>query len=733
MKATQMDSFLASTTSKHVQREETIGAIRRVTELSRGCRLATADGTPIQPLASSATVPRPVVSLKTLYTDFEVRELPAFYGHGAPLRLELDSSTTTTATTPTTTASATGGVGDAAKVDKAAQAATAVSDESGNVKRSRESDSEENQNSGDIEIPRSEAQEPHVTAPSYSVVETIGPLVSADDLAALLSGLAAETKSIPLPSVVDKESRGQLHAAIKACLGATHVSSTVDGVVCVVKANAADRREERRRSRTQRPPPKYHHFTLYKENTDSNQALRMIAAHLRLSSRQLQFCGTKDKRAVTLQRVAIRETTVERLKSINDRIFGLHNVIKVCGFTQEGHGLRLGDARGNHFRIALRVFPGQTYVSTSMQPSASVLTADYLQEVERVVRTYGVINYFGPQRFGTTAVLTSDVGVQFLRGNLREGLRLLLASKATIVPEMAKAVELFEGHKYTEALQATPYYCYQERDVLKHLSTNPNDYLGALQAMARTMAMMYFHAVQSLVWNRVASSRLSGSERMQAEVGDLVYESTYQERLSGTDAKSDDAYTLLAMAEDDDAAATDPKMPTVRKLVSAGECARFTLADVLLPVPGPDQALLYPESAGCSRADYAQVLQELQIDFESPHTLSLIKIFHFHGTYRALGVRPTDFELRLETAASWRAPVLRSDWELYCAQEHVALPPPTTVAEAVAACEPQGEIQVMVAAFSLPPGSYATSVIREFCIPSTDGFPGTSNEAEQED
>ncbi|KPI90569.1 hypothetical protein ABL78_0329 [Leptomonas seymouri] len=704
-----MNDFLASTTQKHLQREETIGATRRIVDLSRA-------SDPSAHTASTATaLCRPVVSLKTLYTDFEVRELPAFYGNGAPLRLELESNSNRTNSSN----------GDDAGAEQREQAATTSPVEwSGGAKRSRDGDENNGEATSEVEAlkPPSPAQS---SSSACSIAETIGALVSPDDLAALLAGLTAEAKSIPLPSVTDKEKRGQLHGAIKACLGGTHVSNTVNGVVCVVKANAADRREERRRSRAQRPPPIYHHFTLYKENTDSNQALRMVAAHLKLSSRQLQFCGTKDKRAVTLQRVAIRETTVERLKSINARTFGLHNVIKACGFTQEAHGLRLGDANGNHFRIVLRVFPHHkacTLDSSSESESALpsvALTADYLKEVEGVVRAHGVVNYFGPQRFGTTEVLTSDVGVQFLRGNFREGLRLMLASKATIVPEMAKAVELLESQKYVEALQAAPYYCYQERDVLKHLSSNANDYLGALQSMPRTMAMMYFHAVQSLVWNRMASARLSGPERLQVEVGDLVLESMYQARLSG---KQEEGACTIIPAIVEDAVVADSKIPPVRKITSEEECTRFTLADIMLPVPGPDQELVYPDAFGCSRADYGMVLQELGIDFQSKEALSLIKIFHFHGTYRALGVRPKDFELRIQTAASWRTPVLHSDWEVFCAQENIKTLSTTDVTEEVATSEPKGEIQVVVASFSLPPGSYATSVLREFCIPSTEGL-----------
>ncbi|KAG5465159.1 hypothetical protein LSCM4_00612 [Leishmania orientalis] len=674
-----LPQFLETVARRHSAREESIGATRRIVELYHGG--ASADG------AESL----PVVSLKTLYTDFEVRELPAFYGDGAPLVLELGSST------------AGKSEGDAARNGVIV----------GSPKRPRGAQELD----GETVAAPKEA-ETSAPAPSSSVAEVIGPLISAEDLANLLTGLADAAKSIPLPSVTDKEKRAELHKAIKKCLSGTHVSNTVEGVVNVVKANAADRREERRRSRTKRPAPKYHHFTLYKENTDGNQALRMLAHHLKLSSRQLQFCGTKDKRAVTLQRVAIRETTVERLNTINSRTFGAHNVIKVCGFTEEDHGLRLGDANGNHFRIVLRVFPAAPSSAESETPMRHSLTAEYLQEIERVVRTVGVINYFGPQRFGTTTVLTSDVGAQFLQGRLRDGLRMMLASKACIVPEMQRVLQLFDASDYAAALQAAPYHCYQERDILKHLMTNPNDYLGSLQAIARTMAMMYFHAVQSLVWNRVASSRLSDAGRTRAEVGDLVFESTYRERLGGRDAQPTNH-------------SDDSKLPAALRLTSEDDCARFGLEDILLPVPGPDQDLVYPSSAGCTRGDYDAVLAELGIDFASKEALALMKVFHFHGTYRALGVRPKDFALRLETVATWRAPVLKSDWEKHCDAEGIVTPALSNPPSAASVLEPAGPVQAVVAAFSLPPGSYATSVLREFCIPVTESYPG--NDAGNED
>ncbi|GET93673.1 hypothetical protein, conserved [Leishmania tarentolae] len=680
MNLDQVSQLLTSVVRRHTAREQSIGAKCRLVALYSG------------DASGDVGLSLPVASLKTLYTDFEVRELPAFYGDGAPLVLQLSGS----ASTETGDDSTRNGVGVSSP------------------KRPRDSQ----EGYGEQEVASNIAETSGMVECS-TVEEAIGPLISPEDLANLLTGLAASAKSIPLPSVTEKEKRTELHQAIKKCLGDTHVSNTLDGVVTVVKANAADRREERRRSRISRPEPKYHHFTLYKENMDSNQALRMLAHHLKLSSRQLQFCGTKDKRAVTLQRVAVRETTVERLKTINSRSFGAHNVIKVCSFTEEKHGLRLGDALGNHFRIVLRMFGGVPSAAESETSMRHALTEQYLHEIQRIVHEVGVINYFGPQRFGTTSVLTSDVGIQFLQGHLREGVRLILESKAHLVPEMQQVLQLFDASDYAAALQATPYYCYQERDILKHLSTNPNDYLGSLQAISRAMAMMYFHSVQSLVWNLLASSRLCDKSRAHAEVGDLVLESTYQERLAGREVQP---------TPDSDSS----KLAAVRRLTNKDECARFGLEDVLLPVPGPDQDLVYPFSIGCTRGDYDAVLAQLGIDFLSKEALGLMKVFHFHGTYRPLVVRPKEFSLRLETVAGWRTPVLKSDWEKYCDAEGIASPAPSSAGNGASVLEPTGPVQVIVTTFSLPPGSYATSVLREFCIPTTENGRAKDSETEDE-
>lgn len=60
--------------------------------------------------------------------------------------------------------------------------------------------------------------------------------------------------------------------------------------------------------------------------------------------------GTKDRRAVTAQRVSLYRYTAERVKEINARLRG----IRLSDFTYEEKPCILGDLWGNRFQIALR-------------------------------------------------------------------------------------------------------------------------------------------------------------------------------------------------------------------------------------------------------------------------------------------------------------------------------------------------------------------------------------------
>ena len=96
----------------------------------------------------------------------------------------------------------------------------------------------------------------------------------------------------------------------------------------------------------------YVHFTLYKENKDTMEVLYFLASKLKVPIRTFQFAGTKDRRGVTVQRVAIYRVHADQIMRLNKFARGW----RVGDFTYEKHGLGLGDLGGNEFLLTLRDF-----------------------------------------------------------------------------------------------------------------------------------------------------------------------------------------------------------------------------------------------------------------------------------------------------------------------------------------------------------------------------------------
>lgn len=118
--------------------------------------------------------------------------------------------------------------------------------------------------------------------------------------------------------------------------------------------------------------PPYIHFTLQKTNRETMDCLGHISRVLKVHTKDLNVCGTKDKRAVTVQRVSLKRGnwTIENVwraingVSIGERV-GRRTVEEAL--TKRGdRGARIGDLcyarkqldlgmlKGNHFTITLR-------------------------------------------------------------------------------------------------------------------------------------------------------------------------------------------------------------------------------------------------------------------------------------------------------------------------------------------------------------------------------------------
>ncbi|PIN96803.1 hypothetical protein AB205_0108150, partial [Aquarana catesbeiana] len=149
------------------------------------------------------------------------------------------------------------------------------------------------------------------------------------------------------------------------------------------------------------------HFVLYKENKDTMEAINVLSKFLRVKPNLFSYMGTKDKRAITVQAIAVLKITAQRLSHLNKCLMNF----KLGNFTYQKHPLKLGELQGNHFTVILRNITG---------------TVEQVEQAMTSLRNIGFINYYGMQRFGTTAVPTYQVGRAILQNNWEEMIDLIL-------------------------------------------------------------------------------------------------------------------------------------------------------------------------------------------------------------------------------------------------------------------------------------------------------------------
>lgn len=248
--------------------------------------------------------------------------------------------------------------------------------------------------------------------------------------------------------------------------------------------------EELQNETNEIPDGEYTHFTLEKTNWDTLRAIKEIAKSLRVSHKRFGIAGTKDKRAVTRQRVAVWKVEPEVLKQVKIRD------LKLYDFKKSDERISLGDAEGNRFRI--------TVGGVAIEKDKLV---DILKETVSQLEHRGVPNYFGYQRFGTIRPNTHLVGKELLRGDIKGAALAYLANPFDGEREDAYNARkiLEETMDFKKALGVFPKRLGYERSMLDALYKNPNDYAGALRRLPKKLRLMLVHACQSYLFNRILS------------------------------------------------------------------------------------------------------------------------------------------------------------------------------------------------------------------------------------
>eukprot|EP00375_Theileria_parva_P002809 XP_765490.1 hypothetical protein [Theileria parva strain Muguga] len=393
---------------------------------------------------------------------------------------------------------------------------------------------------------------------------------------------------------------------------------------------------------------RYLHFNMLKINRDTSEVINMICKSAKRSSFDVFSAGNKDKRGITVQRLCIRRCRiVDLFEAMTKRWF---DDVYVSDLFYKNSKISLGDLTGNHFKIVIRGIEDHSNIHKCMER----------------LKNYGFINYFGLQRFGTKMVGTHIVGAALIHQKYDLAIRLILGDI-----EKAKQYKVFNkfydnadldklnnyesrpikseneegevedrkfrwatdyyliGNDAEMALKYLPSHLFVEKSLLKGVISNipPDKCLGRVP---KNILTIYVHSTQSLLFNLAATERL---ERFgyKVAVGDLV--ATGEQELSSSSESEDDEVNLGLN-----------KRTQVVKVENEEEARRYTIDQVVLPLPGDN--VKYPENMEdfyrkISMENFNIPLEDFSSfkDIEGKKHRSLVSV---RGSYRFLIVKPRD-------------------------------------------------------------------------------------------
>ena len=268
------------------------------------------------------------------------------------------------------------------------------------------------------------------------------------------------------------------------------------------------------------------HFTLLKRDYTTQRAIKQIASRLRISDRRFGYAGTKDKRALTAQRISVWNIPIRELKKIKARDMLIKN------YNYSKQRLNLGDLSGNRFTITIR--------------DITIPSEEIKEKIVKFAKelSSSLPNYFGPQRFGVQRAINYIVGKNLLLRNFEEAAKALIAYPGNESADATSARKFATENwgKWAEILKIWPRFLGIEAALLNYLVQYPTDYANAFRRLPKNLRRMFIHAVQSYIYNVTLTKLLEAGKtlpdtlpligygtNLESEVGKIIKETAEAE------------------------------------------------------------------------------------------------------------------------------------------------------------------------------------------------------------
>ncbi len=235
------------------------------------------------------------------------------------------------------------------------------------------------------------------------------------------------------------------------------------------------------------------YFDMTKVGVSTIDAENRIAEITDYANKDIGYAGIKDAVALTSQRMSIRGGILNEVLMLKIPGTILRNVHESKGVMQ------VGGLKGNQFTLMIR--------------TEKPLDQAWVDEKIEHIKTKGIMNYFGVQRFGTPRFLAHHVGRSMLVNGAAAGVRAYITGESQFelpffAQKRAAAAEQWgEWKAMRETLGELPYTFRHELDMLDSLVKSDGHFSTALEAVQQ----------QSGLWVRAYASFCANEALSMAE------------------------------------------------------------------------------------------------------------------------------------------------------------------------------------------------------------------------
>ena len=261
-------------------------------------------------------------------------------------------------------------------------------------------------------------------------------------------------------------------------------------------------------------------FTLIKvtlRDWETNRFIRRFTSALKINRNRIWFSGTKDKKAVTTQLMVV-DAPVSRVEEVEIKDAD----IDIIGRTHQK--VAMGAHSANRFTIVVRGCTDENGNPLDAREAMSRALAIRVMMEESLGE--GIFpNWVGPQRFGSLRPVTPVVGRHILNDDFESAVSSYLGMEGLFEDQ-----ETYEFRKMWRdtsdakaCLEIVPKHLGYERSMLESYVEYPDNHIKSFTTLPRNLQLMMIHSVQSMAFNHVLGTRLAfGLPLAQPLVGDVV-------------------------------------------------------------------------------------------------------------------------------------------------------------------------------------------------------------------